>query len=122
MAIIAQDDMAIIAQDDMAITAKDDMAIIEQDDMAIIAQDEINLKRALENLDDVLISKYKMKINRKKTEVMVCSKDFENIDIKMDDPALKYQKFKYLGSTITEDGKNREDIRQRIREAKIMFN
>ena len=54
---------------------------------------------------------------------MVCSKDFENIDIKMDDYALKQvSKFKYLGSTTTEIGKNREDIMQRIREAKVMFN
>jgi hypothetical protein len=30
-----------------------------------------------------------MKINRKKTEVMVCSKSLENISIKMDDDALK---------------------------------
>jgi len=41
------------------------------DNIAIIAQDEINLKRALESLDDILKSNYKMKINRKKTEVMV---------------------------------------------------
>jgi len=41
----------------------------------------------------------------------------------MDDCALKQvSTFKYLGSTITEDGKNREDIMQRIREAKVMFN
>jgi hypothetical protein len=41
----------------------------------------------------------------------------------MDDYALKQvSKFKYLGSTITEDGKNREDIMLRIREAKVMFN
>ena len=54
---------------------------------------------------------------------MVCSKDFEKINIKMADYALKQvSTFKYLGSTITEDGKNREDIRQRIREAKVMFN
>jgi hypothetical protein len=32
----------------------------------IIAQDEINLKPALERLDDILKSNYKMKINRKK--------------------------------------------------------
>jgi len=38
---------------------------------------------------------------------MVCSKDFENI--KMDDNALKQvPKFKYLGSIITEDGKNKK--------------
>jgi len=51
-----------------------------------------------------------MKINRKKkTEIMVCSEDFENI--KMDDNALKQvPKFKYLGSIITEDGKNKKDV------------
>ena len=38
------------------------------DDIAIIAQNEINLKRALENLDDILKSNYKMKINRKKKQ------------------------------------------------------
>ena len=49
-----------------------------------------------------------MKINSTKTEVMVCSKDFENNDIQMVDNALQQvSKFKYLGSTciITEDEK-----------------
>ena len=59
------------------------------DDVAIIVQDEIHLKRALENLDDILKSNYKIKINRKKTEVMVCFKDFEIINMKMDDNTLK---------------------------------
>jgi len=36
------------------------------EDIAIIAQDEINLKIALESIDDILKSDYKMKINRKK--------------------------------------------------------
>jgi len=36
------------------------------DDIAIIAQDKINLKRALESLDIILKSNYKIKINRKK--------------------------------------------------------
>jgi len=54
---------------------------------------------------------------------MVCSADFENINITIDDNALKQvPKFKYLGSIITEDGKNKEDIIQRIKEAKVMFN
>jgi len=54
---------------------------------------------------------------------MVCSGDFGNINIKMDDNGLKQvPKFKYLGSIITEDGKNKEDIIQRIKEAKVMFN
>jgi dephospho-CoA kinase len=64
-----------------------------------------------------------MKINRKKTEVMVCSKDYENINIKMDDDIVKQvTKFKYLGSIFTEDGKNEEDIIKRFKEAKVMFN
>ena len=52
-----------------------------------------------------------MKINRTKSEVMVCSKDPENNHIKMDDDdALKQvPKFKYLSNIFTEDGKNKED-------------
>jgi hypothetical protein len=54
---------------------------------------------------------------------MVCSEDFENINIKMDDNALKQvKKFNYLGSMITEDRKNKEHIVQRAKEAKVMFN
>jgi len=66
-----------------------------------------------------------MKINRKekKTEVVVCSKYFENINIKIDDNALnQVPKFKYICSIITEVGKNKEDIIQRIKEVKVMFN
>jgi len=80
------------------------------DHIAIIAQDEINVKRTLESLYDILKSNYKMKINRKKSEVMVCSKGSEIIGIKIDDNALKQaQKFKYLGSIFIEVGKNKED-------------
>jgi hypothetical protein len=53
---------------------------------------------------------------------MVCSKDPENINIKVDDDALKQvPKFRYLGSIFTEDRKNKEDIIQRIKVAKFMF-
>ena len=42
---------------------------------------------------------------------MVCSKDPENINIKMDEDALKQvPKFKYLYSIFTEDRKNKEEI------------
>ena len=68
------------------------------DDIAIIAQDEINLKRALESLDYILKSNYKIKINRKEREFVVYSKDLENINIKTDDDALTHvPKFKYIG-------------------------
>jgi len=36
------------------------------DGIPIIAQDEINSKRALESLDNILKCNYKMKINKKK--------------------------------------------------------
>ena len=37
-----------------------------------------------------------MKINRKKTEVMVCSKEPENINIKIDDDTLKQVPGQYI--------------------------
>ena len=41
----------------------------------------------------------------------------------MNDSTLKQvPKFKYLGSITTEDGKNKKDIMQRIKEAKVVFN
>ena len=53
---------------------------------------------------------------------MVCSKYFENINIKMYDSSLKQvPQFKYLGRVITKDGKNKEAIIQRIKEAKVVF-
>ena len=53
---------------------------------------------------------------------MVCAKDPENINIKMVDEVLKqFSKFKYLGSILTEAGKNK-DIIQLVKEAKVMFN
>ena len=41
------------------------------DDTAIIGQDEINLRRILQSVDDVLKINYEMKINRIKMEVML---------------------------------------------------
>jgi hypothetical protein len=58
-----------------------------------------------------------------KTEVMVCSKYPENIRIKMEDNALKQvPNFRYLRCIFTEDGENKEDTIQRVKEAKIMSN
>jgi hypothetical protein len=44
------------------------------------------------------------------------------IRIKLDDDALKQvPKFKYQDRIFTEDGKNKKDIIQRIKEAKVIF-
>jgi len=91
-------------------------------DIEIKAQDELNLKRALER-SDILKSNYRMKINRIKTKAIVCSRFSENINIKMDEDALKQvPKFKHLGSIFTDDGENKEDIIQRVKEPKIIIN
>ena len=42
------------------------------DDIVIIAQGEINLKRALVSLDDILKSNYKININRGKKKEKLC--------------------------------------------------
>jgi len=54
---------------------------------------------------------------------MVCSKDPENINIKMDEDVLEHvPKFKYVVTIFTEGGKTKDDIIQRIVEANIMSN
>lgn len=76
------------------------------DDIAIVAPDEWNLRRSLECMDEVMREKYHMNINMKKTEVMMCSKETEQVNIRIRENNLKQTKaFKYLGSTISEDGK-----------------
>ena len=64
-----------------------------------------------------------MRINKEKTEGMVCSKDdhvncnlsIQNKDIQM------VKEFKYLGAIITKDAKCKRDIRNRISMAKRAF-
>uniref|UniRef100_A0A8D8X5H0 Craniofacial development protein 2 n=1 Tax=Cacopsylla melanoneura TaxID=428564 RepID=A0A8D8X5H0_9HEMI len=92
------------------------------DDIAVLAPDEFNLKRSLETMNEVF-EKYKMKINMKKTEILVCAKEREEVNIKINNEKIKQiNTFKYLGSNITEDAKCTSDIKQRIALAKIAFN
>jgi hypothetical protein len=65
-----------------------------------------------------------LEINIKKTETMVITKKKEVPECKvtLDGKELKQvKKFKYLGSIITEDGKSKSDILQRIHIAKSNF-
>uniref|UniRef100_A0A8D8R4I6 Craniofacial development protein 2 n=1 Tax=Cacopsylla melanoneura TaxID=428564 RepID=A0A8D8R4I6_9HEMI len=92
------------------------------DDIAVLAPDEFNLKRSLETMNEVF-EKYKMKINMKKTEILVCTKDSEEINIQVNNETIKQiNTFKYLGSNINEDARCTTDIKQRIALAKIAFN
>ena len=63
-------------------------------------------------------------MNTKKTKTMVISRDPENpkVDIKVDGNTLEQvETFKYLGQTITSDGRSDTAIRQRIEIARQTF-
>ena len=63
-------------------------------------------------------------INHKKTEYMVVSKRESSVcALKIGDNTIKHdiQKFNYLGSLLTENGKCDEEIKKRIGMAKMLF-
>lgn len=92
------------------------------DDIAVLAPDEFNLKRSLETMNEVF-ERFNIKINMKKTEILVCTKEREEVNIQINNEKIKQiNTFKYLGSNITEDAKCTSDIKQRIALAKIAFN
>lgn len=92
------------------------------DDIAVLAPDEFNLKRSLETMNEVF-EKYRMRINMKKTEILVCSREKEEVNIYVNEEKIKQiSAFKYLGSNITDDAKSTNDIKQRIALAKTAFN
>ena len=65
-----------------------------------------------------------LKLNATKTKVMVISKANENIrvNIRLNGEELEQvERFKYLGSYITRDGRCEEEIRMRINMAKDAF-
>ena len=86
------------------------------DDTALIAESA----QCLQLIVDVVKSeslKRGLKMNIKKTKTMVVSRDQVNpkVDIKVDGTALEQMEtFKYLGQTITSDGRLDTAIRQRI--------
>ena len=65
-----------------------------------------------------------LELNNKKTEVMVISRKLQTLSckIKVQDKELRQvDKFKYLGTTITSDGRSNTEIKTRITQAKIQF-
>ena len=93
------------------------------DDTALIAESA----QGLQLIVDVVKSeslKRGLKMNIKKTKTMVISRDPENpkVDIKVDGNTLEQvETFKYLGQTITSDGRSDTAIRQRIEIARQTF-
>jgi hypothetical protein len=92
------------------------------DDQGMVANSEAGLQRLMDGLNETA-KRYDMKINVKKTKTMVVSKKGgDSIEIKIDGHRVEQvQKFKYLGSIITEDGRCTDDVRARIGMAKEAF-
>jgi len=80
----------------------------------IIEESEKELGNMLTKLNDSC-KQYKIKINKNKTKLLICSKQalFSNITIE-NEKLGTVQCFTYLGSRVTYDGKSEMDIKSRI--------
>ncbi|GFR77827.1 endonuclease-reverse transcriptase [Elysia marginata] len=93
------------------------------DDTVLIAENKDDLQKLL-NIVEEESRKKGLELNSKKTEVMVISRKQEppKCDIFINDAKLKQQdKFKYLGTISTSDGRNNNEIAARIAHAKTSF-
>ena len=89
------------------------------DDTSLLAGSEEDLQRLL-NIVVEESEKLGLSLNVKKTECMVVSKKKNNPECK-EEQIRQVQKFKYLGYTLTSDGKCRTEIKKRIAIAKASF-
>ena len=93
------------------------------DDTTLIAESPAKLQRLL----DVVVEESKKKglsINRKKTFCMTISKDNMNVQysLKINGESIQHvNKFNYLGSLITSDGRSSAEVKKRIATAKEVF-
>lgn len=82
-----------------------------------------NLEKISQKIDKTLKQEYNMKINKPKTQILVCSKQQVNTNIIMDNIELETLKsFTYLRSKITYNRKSTMDINCRITQVKQVFN
>ena len=85
------------------------------DDIAQLATTEDELQNYMTLWDNTL-SKYGLKMNRKKTEILVINRGHLDVTITIGGSRLNQVKtFKYLGSTISEDGLIDVEINNRIK-------
>ena len=92
------------------------------DDTALVTDNVNNLQAIVTEIKEQS-SKAGLDMNIKKTKTMVIAKNpGTKIDIKVDGETLEQvDKFKYLGATITEDGRSETEIKTRIGLAKSKF-
>jgi hypothetical protein len=91
------------------------------DDQGMVAGSEDGLQKIMDGLNTTAL-KYGMKINIKKTKVMRVSREGGDVNITINGTKLEQVKsFKYLGHTITDDGRCETEIKCRIAQAKEAF-
>lgn len=94
------------------------------DDIALMTESEEDLQRILNKMDSIMDEEFSMKINTKKTKILVCCRSKENYTpVTLRNEVIKeVSEFNYLGSKITNDGRSCKDITSRIAQAKNAFN
>lgn len=83
------------------------------DEIAVIAENEEELQRMLRCMEETLLNEQNMKINTKKTKVLVCSSDRNikaRIYLQNNQEIDQVEKLAYLGSIISEDGRSKREI------------
>ena len=91
------------------------------DDQGMIAKSEAGLQKIMDGLNSTSLE-YGMKINIKKTKVMKVSKVGGEVNITINGTKIEQVKsFKYLGHTMTDDGRCENEINSRIAQAKEAF-
>ena len=93
------------------------------DDQGMVASTEQGLQKVMNRLNETA-KRYDMKINVKKTKVMVVSREEgKAVNLTIDGHKVEQVKtFKYLGVIMTENGSCIEEVKARIGMAKVAFN
>lgn len=74
------------------------------DDIVVIAKNEKELQRMMKSMEEMLLSKLNMKINMKKTKVLVCSKNINirtRIHVQNNKKLEQVEEFACLGNIIS---------------------
>jgi len=95
------------------------------DDIALVAENKKDQKKILCTMELVMEKDLHMKMNSKKTKVVVCSRENPRrtiIKLIDNETIEQIEDFTYLGSIVSSDGKCRKEIIKRICQAKVAFN
>lgn len=91
------------------------------DDLVMCAANEANLRENL-NIWEKELTARNMKINAKKTKVMMVGKENRNMNIELNNEKIEQvNTYKYLGVTIDREGNMKEEIDERISNAARLY-